>query len=445
VPESEFDYAAIGIGPANLSLAALAARRPGLRGVHLERRERFRWHPGLLLPDATLQSSYLKDLVTPVDPTNPYSFLAFLVANGRFHEFLTADFRAVHRVEFDQYLSWAAERVPGLRFGVEAHSVDFRDGAFAVTTDAGVLRARHVVLGTGQRPFVPEAFRDLPPHPDLCHASEFLDRERRVGGRRVAVVGGGQSGAEIVRHLLGLGRAPAEIAWITRRPSLAPLDESAFANELFAPEAAEEFFRLSAAERDRRLAAEKYASDGIDGTLLAEIYRQRYLIRHTTDRPEPIKILAGHEVVRAAAGPAGYRLWTEPAAAMPCIEADAVVLATGYTQALAPCLDPLAELLHRHNGRLVVRPDYSLEWDGTGSNRIYAQNLARHAFGIADPNLSLLAWRSDVILTSIQAISEGNSANHERPEQFGGRQGPIDLGGVPATRDGCRRHRQYAG
>ena len=45
-----FDYAAVGIGPANMSLAALAHPVAGLRGAHLERRESFSWHPGLLLP-----------------------------------------------------------------------------------------------------------------------------------------------------------------------------------------------------------------------------------------------------------------------------------------------------------------------------------------------------------------------------------------------------------
>jgi lysine N6-hydroxylase len=436
--DSMFDYAAIGIGPANLSLAALAAELPGLHGVHLERRPQFSWHPGLMLPDASMQSSYLKDLVTPVDPGNPYSFLAFLVDKGRFHEFLTADFRAVSRIEFDQYLGWAAERVPGLRFGVEVLSIDFRDDAFEVTTNEGVLRSRHVVLGTGQEPFVPAPFRDLPPHPDLCHASGFLNCERNLSDRRVAVIGGGQSGAEIVRYLLRLGHTPAEILWITRRPSLAQLDESAFANELFAPDAAQEFFRLPTKERERRLAADKYASDGIDATLLAQIYQHRYLIRHTTEGKDPIRILTGHEVVRAAIESTGYRLWTSSSESTPPVEADVLILATGYTQTLAPCVDPLVELLPRRKGSHVVCPDYSLDWEGPSSKRIYVQNLARHAFGIADPNLSLLAWRSNVILTSIQTIAEGNTTNHEHLKQPRNRQNPLDPRGIPAIRD--RRH-----
>jgi lysine N6-hydroxylase len=48
-----------------------------------------------------------------------------------------------------------------------------------------------------------------------------------------------------------------------------------------------------------------------------------------------------------------------------------------------------------------VRPDFSIEWDGPPNLRIYAQDAARHMRGIADPNLSLMAWRSAIIANSL--------------------------------------------
>src|SRR5205807_9663840 len=70
----------VGVGPFNLSLAALLAPT-GFDARFFERSANFQWHPGLLLPEATLQVSYLKDLVTLVDPTSQYSFVAFLRAH----------------------------------------------------------------------------------------------------------------------------------------------------------------------------------------------------------------------------------------------------------------------------------------------------------------------------------------------------------------------------
>ncbi|MBR7678429.1 SidA/IucD/PvdA family monooxygenase, partial [Streptomyces daliensis] len=68
----------MGIGPFNLSLAALAHGVPGLRTAHYDQRPGFRWHPGLLIEGATLQVPFLADLVTLADPASPWSFLNYL-------------------------------------------------------------------------------------------------------------------------------------------------------------------------------------------------------------------------------------------------------------------------------------------------------------------------------------------------------------------------------
>lgn len=49
------DLLGVGVGPFNLSLAALADGVPGLRTAFHEQRPAFRWHPGLLIEGATLQ------------------------------------------------------------------------------------------------------------------------------------------------------------------------------------------------------------------------------------------------------------------------------------------------------------------------------------------------------------------------------------------------------
>ena len=62
-PPRIHDFAAIGVGPFNLGLAALSEPVDGLDGVFLERRESFDWHPGMMLERWLLGQSILTDLI----------------------------------------------------------------------------------------------------------------------------------------------------------------------------------------------------------------------------------------------------------------------------------------------------------------------------------------------------------------------------------------------
>ncbi|MET9609850.1 SidA/IucD/PvdA family monooxygenase [Streptomyces sp. NPDC006512] len=395
------DYAAVGVGPANMSLAALAHPVEGLRGAHLERRESFSWHPGLLLPEATLQVSLLKDLVTLVDPTSPFSFLSFLASEGRLYRFLAADFPAVLRAEFNQYLQWVAGRLPSLTFGADVSSVDFHDGAFHLRTGESDVTARHLVLGTGLTPSVPEPFRPFLGS-TVFHSGEFLLRAPEVTGRRVVVVGGGQSGAEIVRHL-AVGAAPESITWVSRRSSFLPMDDSPFANDLYTPDYVRRFHALPADHKARLLERQKYTSDGIDLQVLQDIYRLSYRDEFIENNPGRLRFLADSAVTAIEGGPGEWKLVVESSGpdATAVLGADIVILSTGYAYALPDFMAPLDARLRRDGGKLVVGEDFSVAWDGPAENRIYLQNGARHSWGVADPNLSLLAWRSAVILNSM--------------------------------------------
>lgn len=74
-----YDFIGIGIGPFNLSIAALAEGLDGFSSLFLERKPHFSWHPGMMVPDCHMQTSFLKDLVSAVEPTNRHSFLNYLV------------------------------------------------------------------------------------------------------------------------------------------------------------------------------------------------------------------------------------------------------------------------------------------------------------------------------------------------------------------------------
>ena len=124
------DLAGIGIGPFNLSLAALANGVERLSAAFFEQKPTFDWHPGLGFRNSVLQTSYLKDLVTPVQPTSPWSFLNYLVAHGRLYDFLDGRFGSVSRLEFTDYMAWVAGQLPACRFGCSVEAVEQTGAGF---------------------------------------------------------------------------------------------------------------------------------------------------------------------------------------------------------------------------------------------------------------------------------------------------------------------------
>nr|AVW82904.1 L-lysine N6-monooxygenase [Nocardia interforma ATCC 21072] len=400
------DVVGIGIGPANLSLAALlAGQDSGLKVAFLDRKPRFGWHAGLMLPDVQMQVHYLKDLVTPVDPTSPYSFPAFMVDTKRFYRLLVSGRSKVPRREFEQYCRWAAERIPNLRFGVEVRDLTWNGELFVVRTDQGDLLARNVVSGTGLAPRLPSFASGHDPE-QVFHASTLLDVPRKLQGRRIVVVGGGQSGAEVVHHLLTVPDRPASIVWGTSRTNLLPLDDSPFVDELFVPNYSRYFHSLPAKRRVELVEEQKMASDGISAGLLEAIYRRLYDLEVLEGEHRPCRTLLGHALTTVEKTPSGLLTrWMPNAGDEVGIEADVVICATGYRHGLPRPLyglpSTLLAAMSGDDGEIAVRPDFSLDWDGPGDRRVFVQNAARHSFGVADPNLSLLAWRSATIANSV--------------------------------------------
>src|SRR5688572_29294308 len=83
------DIVGVGFGPSNLALAIAAAESAAPVGaVFLERQETFGWHRGMLLDDATMQVSFMKDLVTLRNPASRFSFLCYLHSRGRLIDFI---------------------------------------------------------------------------------------------------------------------------------------------------------------------------------------------------------------------------------------------------------------------------------------------------------------------------------------------------------------------
>lgn len=398
-----YDVLGVGLGPFNLSAAALCEPIPGLKTLFVDRKSEFSWHPGLMLSGSTIQTSHLKDLVTLADPTNKYGFLSYLHFHGRMYRFITADLEGVERAEFNDYFSWVSKRLENVRFGIDIDTID-HDGTSFILNGDPAYTAKNLMLATGLSPSVPEC---IVPYvgEHVFHAHLLLHRNIEWQGKRVVIVGGGQSGAEVFNYLLSNSHDfPAEICWVSSRQNFLPLDDSPFTNELFTPGYSNYFFDLPADKRMFTLQSQKLASDGISTRLLREIYRKLYALEFLRPRKSAIALRANNRLVGLEQNAEGYKLLLEN-----CLTGDAnvasadiVISATGYSYKMPRFLEPLKHRISTApEGGYVHNRDFSIQWDGPPGHKIYLQNAAINSRGIADPNLSLMAWRSANIVNDV--------------------------------------------
>ncbi|WP_055474317.1 lysine N(6)-hydroxylase/L-ornithine N(5)-oxygenase family protein, partial [Streptomyces pathocidini] len=340
----------MGIGPFNLSLAALAHGVSGLRTAFYDQRPAFHWHPGLLIEGTTLQVPFLADLVTLADPASPWSFLNYLRHRDRLFPFYFAERFHIERAEYDAYCRWVSEQLPGLHFGHQVDAVRWNAERALFEVDftqvdpdgealaLGRVYARNVVLGVGTAPYVPEPLRPLADAPTVpvVHSADYLDqRERLLGAEHLTVIGSGQSGAEVFLDLLRARPAGRErLTWLARTPAFAPMEYSKLGLEQFTPDYARYFHGLPERVRDELLPRQWQLHKGIDHDTLAAIHAELY--RRTLDGGWPDAVLTPGVRVRTA-GRVGARqielhLEHVQQGTRTRLTTDAVVLATGYRE-----------------------------------------------------------------------------------------------------------------
>lgn len=399
-----YDIIGIGIGPSNLSLAALLHPVKKIKSVFLDKKDAFIWHEGMLMPEAQLQVSFLKDLVTLVDPTNPFSFLNFLSENGRIYRHFNTKTPIIKRKEFNQYYRWAIDKMDNIYFQHDVTSVDFNGENFDVKTPKGNFIGRNLIIGVGLTPYIP-GFAGKKTGTSAFHSCKFLAQENIYTNKNIAVVGGGQSGAEIVNNLLHRQPTllPNSINWISRRYNYLPLEDSPFTNELYTPRYSKFFFDLSSNKKAMLLEAQKLTSDGISEQLLKDIYNKLYELEVIDKMDRICNLYPGSNVKEVAEVKGRWRLVCTQMKNEDLLEidADVVIYATGYHYKIPDFLDSITGEYRKDKELIALNEDFSIPWDGPGQNKIFIQNGAKNIWGMPNPNLSLNSWRSAVIINSI--------------------------------------------
>jgi len=404
-----YDLVGVGIGPFNLSLAALAEPVPGIRTLFLESRGEFSWHPGLLLDDVTLQVPFLADLVTLVDPTSRWSFLSYLREHDRLFPFYFSDRFHMPRREYDHYCRWVAESLPSCRFGARVDEVTWDGEMFLVSYvhgDGGQqrVRARNVVLGIGTEPIVPPAFAELLSK-ELFHASQYLNHVPALAGADdITVVGSGQSGAEVFLDLLRQQpESGARLRWLTQAPAFAPMEYSKLGLEHFTPDYTRYFHSLSQRTRDELVPAQWQLYKAVSVETLAEIHDALY-DAGIGGREVEVELLPNVAVESAERSGERFALGCRQVEQdrQFTLVTDRVVLATGYAARRPALLDPLVDLIGWDDqGRFRIDADYRVALAGEVSGSLFVQNAELHTHGVGAPDLGLGAWRSATILNAL--------------------------------------------
>ncbi|MET3139433.1 lysine/ornithine N-monooxygenase [Undibacterium sp. GrIS 1.2] len=145
------------------------------------------------------------------------------------------------------------------------------------------------------------------------------------------------------------------------------------------------------------------ASDGISADTLRTIYQKMYTRRFIDGERDVISMLPNRRVISRSAVDKQSALLTQHKGdgSKELVHADTVIFATGYRNAHAPLSDRLTRRLDWEGDEIRVGADYAAQWDAPRGQGLFIQNATRNQKGLADPNLSLMAWRSRQIADAI--------------------------------------------
>ena len=231
--------------------------------MFLEKKSKFTWHPELMFTDSIMQTNFLSDLVTPADPTSPYSFLNYLVHKNLFYHFINTERTFITRMEFEQYCQWVTEQLAHkLKFNSHVQKVTFDNGHFTVSTEDKTYLTKNICIATGLMPRIPpcaESYLGT----DLFYAKSAQLADMVLTGKTVTIIGGGQTGIEIFSNIVhGKWGHAKSIRLVTSRNNLESYDTSPFTSEYFTPAYLDSFWHFQQNQKTKVIQNQYLLSDG---------------------------------------------------------------------------------------------------------------------------------------------------------------------------------------
>ncbi|OBK20029.1 L-lysine 6-monooxygenase [Mycobacterium asiaticum] len=399
----------IGFGPSNLALA-IALAELGVDAVFAEAQRRFGWHRGMLLPGARMQVPFLKDLVTLRNTQSDFSFVNYLNERDRLVEFIGRHTMFPSRLEFHDYLEWAAARVAAdVRYGQRVVEVGSDASGFVVRTASDwVIHAGALVFGTGLRPVLPDGVENTARQ---WHSHTLLDGLAALPPavfQRFAVIGAGQSAAEVV-GFLHQQYPNVEVHAVFARYGYSQADDNPYANRIFDPSAVDDFYAADEPLRRRFLDYHRSTNySAVDLELIEDLYSRGYAERVSGN--QRLFVHNASEVVAAQENSDSVlltvsHLITHERQTLDC---DAVIYATGYAPLdIQSFLGKTSSLYEFDStGRPVVTRDYRLVAKSGAPGDIFLNGSVEHTHGLASSLLSNVAVRAGDIMTAFAAAND---------------------------------------
>jgi L-ornithine N5-oxygenase len=438
-PGEVHDLICIGFGPGSLAIAI--ALQDALEEASeesfkpkvcfLEKQPEFRWHAGMMLPDAKMQISFLKDMAMQRNPRSYFTFLNYLKVKERLVQFTNLGTFLPTRLEFADYMKWCSSHFEEVvQYGSEVIKIDpVRSNENAIKYDLLSVQSRqggpngstitrltrNIIIAVGGRPHIPASL----PHsnPRVIHSSTYasqIDSLLKIRDKpyHVSVLGSGQSAAEVFHDLHS--RFPhARTSLIFRDSALRPSDDSPFVNEIFDSDRISPFFDQSATIRDAANTSNKSTNYSVVRpelleTIYHDLYQQRILEPDASKRKA--RILPLSEVVEVVDLPQSKRInvvlkhagGTTPSRTT--LNLDLLIYATGYMRDTHNTLLADCQVLNAsRSGEWAVRRDYSVELDGGFADEIgiYLQGCNERTHGLSDSLISVLATRGGEMVERI--------------------------------------------
>lgn len=403
-----YDVAGIGIGPFNLGLAALLHPVKELRTIFFEKNDTFNWHPGMMISGTTLQVPFYADLVTLADPCSKFSFFSFLKFKNRLIRFSIYDHHFISRKLFNEYCKWAASQLTNLQFNSPVSLVryDCEKQCYNLQVTNGHehtdFYAKHIVCGIGSEPSIPSFCPELLGN-NVFHSSSYLyHKENLVQQKSVAVIGSGQSAAEIFFDLLQYisSVTDKELMWITRSNGFFPMDYSKLALEMTSPDYITYFYHLPEHRKRDVLQSQSMLYKGINFSLIDRIYDKMYELAEDFGEI-PVRLLTNVELRNLTGENGKYLLDFFHVQQGKYYQqyADIVILATGYQNTTPDFFSTVRErICWKDNGELDVAFNYSID---ENRSEIFVQNAEQLTHGFNAPDLGMGPHRNAIIINSI--------------------------------------------
>ena len=412
--DSVYDFVAVGVGPFNLGLACLSSTIPDLHCLFLDKEEEFNWHPGMLIDDTTLQSPFLADLVSMADPTNPFSYLNYRKLEGSLFKFFVRENYYLERQEYNRYCRWASSRLKNVLYNhkVDQISYDEDRNLYRITgtqkkhQSSFSFLAKKLVIGVGMTPMIPDFFSSNSREKNL-HSSFYLNNKSDLQKKKkITVIGGGQSGAEIFYDLLkdceSLGY---QIDWVTRSPRFFQMETAKLAIEILCADYGTYFHALDKKEKLKIIEEQKSVYGGANQALINKIYDFLDSGRHRKlpkIQLTPCMNLIGVEKYRTNRNneyefnleflhtQTGDRFHTKT---------DGLILSSGYRYAVPQFMEGIFNRIDRDDqGKYVQKENWSVDING---QEIFVQNAGFESHGLINQDLGMSCYRNSRILREI--------------------------------------------